>query len=112
MDTAENKTKVELAMMDRQIAAAEELAANYNDDTRQDIKTDVINAFHRGVTYGQSFMPNEPDNPLIMVNHTLGGFKAAFYVTHRRAPTEQEIFDAGVRSGLLRADDRLRAAMA
>lgn len=105
------KTKVELAALDDQIAAAEKIAANYDGDERQDIKTDVINAFHQGVKYGHEHMPNLPDNPLIMVNHTLGGFKGAFYVTHRREPTPQEIFDAGVRSGLARADDQIRACL-
>jgi hypothetical protein len=42
-------------------------------------------------------------NPLLITPNTMGGFKGAFYVKHRRAPTEQEIFDAGVRSGLARA---------
>lgn len=31
--------------------------------------------------------------------HTLGGFKGGFFVQHGRAPTEQEIFNAGMRSG-------------
>lgn len=31
--------------------------------------------------------------------HTLAGFKASFFVEHRRQPTEQEIFDAGMRAG-------------
>ena len=31
--------------------------------------------------------------------HTLGGFKAAFFVEHGRKPTEQEIFNAGMRGG-------------
>jgi hypothetical protein len=50
---------------------------------------------------------NEPlaDNPLLLVPNTLGGFRGAFYVTYRRAPTEQEIFDAGVRSGLRRVQE-------
>jgi hypothetical protein len=46
-----------------------------------------------------------PENPLILVPNTLGGFRGAFYVTYRRAPTEQEVFDAGVRSGLRRAQE-------
>lgn len=31
--------------------------------------------------------------------HTLGGFKGGFFVKHGRPPTEQEIFNAGMRSG-------------
>jgi hypothetical protein len=41
-------------------------------------------------------------SPLIADPNTLGGFGGAFYVTHKRAPTNQEIFDAGVRSGMQR----------
>lgn len=41
-------------------------------------------------------------SPLIADPNTLGGFGGAFYVTYKRAPTNQEIFDAGVRSGLQR----------
>ena len=41
-------------------------------------------------------------SPLIEDPNTLGGFGGAFYVTHKRAPTNQEIFDAGVRSGMQR----------
>jgi len=38
------------------------------------------------------------------ISHTLGGFKGAFVVENgTRPPTEQEIFDAGVRSGMGRA---------
>lgn len=33
------------------------------------------------------------------VCHTYGGFRGGFYVMNERAPTEQEIFDAGMRSG-------------
>lgn len=31
--------------------------------------------------------------------HTLGGFKGGFFVKNGRPPTEQEIFNAGMRSG-------------
>lgn len=31
--------------------------------------------------------------------HTLGGFKGGFFIKHGRPPTEQEIFNAGMRSG-------------
>lgn len=31
--------------------------------------------------------------------NTYGGFQASFYVEHKRNPTPQEVFDAGVRSG-------------
>jgi hypothetical protein len=34
-----------------------------------------------------------------LVPHTYGGFRSVFYVEHKRAPTEQEIFDAGMRGG-------------
>jgi hypothetical protein len=39
---------------------------------------------------------------LELVPNTLGGFRGAFYLHAGRAPTEQECFDAGVRSGLQR----------
>lgn len=45
---------------------------------------------------------SQAQGPLAMTPNTLGGFKGAFYVTQKRSPTEQEIFDAGVRSGLQR----------
>lgn len=31
--------------------------------------------------------------------HTLAGFKGSFFVATKRHPTEQEIFDAGMRAG-------------
>lgn len=34
-----------------------------------------------------------------IVPHTYGGFRATFFVMYGRAPTEQEIFDAGMRGG-------------
>jgi hypothetical protein len=37
-----------------QIDAAEDLAGNYDDDDRDDIKTDVINAFYRGIAWQQA----------------------------------------------------------
>lgn len=40
--------------------------------------------------------------PLIENPNTLGGFRGAFFVTYGRQPTQQECFDAGVRSGLQR----------
>lgn len=40
--------------------------------------------------------------PLEITPNTLGGFRGAFYVTNKRAPTEQEVFDAGVKSGMSR----------
>lgn len=42
------------------------------------------------------------EDPYLPPSNTYGGFRGAFYVRHRRAPTEQEIFDAGVRSALRR----------
>jgi hypothetical protein len=44
-------------------------------------------------------------NPLLLTPRTYGGFRGAFYVAKNRKPTEQEIFDAGVRSGLARAEE-------
>jgi addiction module HigA family antidote len=44
-------------------------------------------------------------SPLLVTPHTFGGFSGAFYVAKGRKPTEQEIFDAGVRSGLARAEE-------
>lgn len=43
---------------------------------------------------------HDPKSP---VPNTLGGFEGGFYGMHNRAPNKQEIFDAGVRSGLQRA---------
>lgn len=34
-----------------------------------------------------------------LIPHTYGGFRAVFFVANGRAPTEQEIFDAGMRGG-------------
>lgn len=34
-----------------------------------------------------------------IVPHTYGGFRAVFMIAHNRPPTEQEIFDAGMRGG-------------
>lgn len=31
--------------------------------------------------------------------HTLGAFRGSFYLTNQRPPTEQEVFDAGMRAG-------------
>lgn len=39
---------------DEIIDAAEKRAENYNDDDRQDIKTDVMNAFYAGVEFARS----------------------------------------------------------
>lgn len=36
---------------------------------------------------------------LKVVPNTYGGFRSVFYVEHKRYPTEQEIFDAGMRAG-------------
>jgi hypothetical protein len=44
-------------------------------------------------------------NPLLLSPRTYGGFHGAFYVAKKRKPTEQEIFDAGIRSGLARAEE-------
>jgi addiction module HigA family antidote len=44
-------------------------------------------------------------SPLLLTPRTFGGFSGAFYVAKGRKPTEQEIFDAGVRSGLARAEE-------
>ena len=42
------------------------------------------------------------------ISHTLGGFKGAFVVENgARPPTEQEIWNAGVRSGMERAKQEL-----
>lgn len=41
--------------------------------------------------------PSSEDSESIC--HTYGGFRGGFYVMNERAPTEQEIFDAGMRSG-------------
>lgn len=41
------------------------------------------------------------------VPHTLADFKASFFDASRRPLTEQDIFDAGVRSGLGRGADVL-----
>lgn len=60
-------------------------------------------------------LPPEPPPvpaPMVFVNHTYGGFRGAFYVLHKRMPTEQEIFDAGVRSGLERERMMVAAALA
>lgn len=57
-------------------------------------------------------LPELAANPLVVVPHTLAGFKGAFYCQHRRAPTEQEIFNAGVRSGIEREQLYIRAALA
>lgn len=40
----------------------------------------------------------DPEDSLV-VPHTYGGFRGSFYVMNNRAPTEQEIFDAGMRAG-------------
>lgn len=88
-----------------QISRAHELAANYIDDPRQDIQTDVMNAFYQGVKWREENPAPAAKNPLLLVPHTLGGFSGAFYVKNRREPTKQEIFDAGVRSGLKRAEE-------
>jgi addiction module HigA family antidote len=44
-------------------------------------------------------------SPLLVTPRTFGGLSGAFYVAKGRKPTEQEIFDAGVRSGLARAEE-------
>jgi antitoxin HigA-1 len=44
-------------------------------------------------------------NALLLTPRIYGGFRGAFYVAKNRQPTEQEIFDAGVRSGLARAEE-------
>lgn len=49
-------------------------------------------------------------DPLLLTPRTYGGFNGAFYVAKRRKPTEQEIFDAGVRSGLARAGEAKQAS--
>lgn len=41
--------------------------------------------------------PNPEDN--LVVPHTYGGFRGSFYVMNGRLPTDQEIFDAGMRAG-------------
>jgi hypothetical protein len=88
-----------------QIDKAEEIASNYDDDDRKDIKTDVMNAFYAGVKWREENPLPPAKNQIMVVPHTLGGFSGAFYVAHRREPTQQEIFDAGVRSGLKRAEE-------
>jgi hypothetical protein len=52
------------------------------------------------------------DSGLRHLPHTLAGFQAAFYLEHKRQPSAQEIFDAGVRSGLERERMLLAAALA
>jgi hypothetical protein len=47
--------------------------------------------------------PAAPAVALENTPNTLGGFVGAFYIANGRRPTEQEIFDAGVRSGMGRA---------
>lgn len=42
---------------DADIAAAEERAALYDDDPRQDIKTDVMNAFYAGTAHARALSP-------------------------------------------------------
>lgn len=95
-----------------QISKAHELAANYIDDPRQDIQTDVMNAFYQGVKWREENPAPDAENPLLVIPLTLGGFKGAFYVQHRREPTMQEIFDAGVRAGMERMDMHIKAALA
>jgi hypothetical protein len=42
------------------IAEAESYAAHYDGDDRQDIKTDVLNAFYAGAKFGKNVLtPNE-----------------------------------------------------
>jgi hypothetical protein len=61
-------------------------------------RLEMLRLFHQGVNWGRAHPI--PPNPLCLVPRTMGGFKGAFYVSKHRSPTEQEIFDAGVRAGL------------
>jgi hypothetical protein len=104
--TDESKAQSDKADLRAQIKRAEEIADLYKDDDRPCIKTDVMNAFYRGVAWRQ-VNPFIASTPLaIEAPLTYGGFRGAFYVTQRRAPTDQEIFDAGVRAGLRLAAER------
>lgn len=59
-----NKSLARDADTDAQIDAAHELASNYDGDDRPCIKTDVMNAFYRGVVWGREHplevTPNVP----------------------------------------------------
>jgi hypothetical protein len=46
----------------------------------------------------QSTAPAQPIDASL-IPHTYGGFRGSFYVMNNRKPTEQEIFDAGMRAG-------------
>jgi hypothetical protein len=44
--------------------------------------------------------PAAPAPSDLMTPHTMAGFRGGFISLHRRTPTEQEIWNAGVRSGI------------
>ncbi len=76
---------------------------------------------HGGITKEQAELLAESEDRTTLppkppasryVNHTYAGFLGGFYVLHRRVPTEQEIFDAGVRSGMERECLMIAAALA
>lgn len=56
-------------------------------------------------------MTAKPGNPVEITPDTLTGFEDIFYAMRRRTPTSQEVFDAGVRSGLRRSKETIDSAL-